>query len=166
MAILNRDLMDRAAAESRRNPRKRIVLPFHKSHADAFQRMLNTIQPGSYIRPHRHVDPPKAESIVVLRGALCFILFDDRGEIERHFELQAGGARIGVDIEPGPVHTFFALEPDTVVFEAKPGPYRAVTDKDFAQWAPQEADPQARSYLAGLYEATAHAAALPAESRL
>lgn len=123
--------------------------------------MLNTIQPGSYIRPHRHRNPPKAESIIVLRGALCFIVFGPGGGIEDHFDLIANGLRIGVDIEPGIVHTFFALEPDTVVFEAKPGPYSAMTDKDFARWAPKESAADAKSYLAELYAATSHASALP-----
>jgi len=154
--------MERAAAESRQSDRKRIIQPLHKSHADAFQRMFNVIQPGSYIRPHRHLHPPKAESIVVLHGALCFVVFDERGEIERHFDLAADGERIGVDIEPGVMHTFFALEPDTVVFEAKPGPYSAMTDKDFAPWAPEETDSRATSYLADLHAATSHSAALPA----
>jgi cupin fold WbuC family metalloprotein len=161
LAILDRDLMDRSVAASRQATRKRIILPFHKSHEDAFQRMLNTIQPGSYIRPHRHIDPPKAESILVLRGALCFIVFTDRGLVERHFDLRFDGPRIGVDMEPGIWHTFFALAPDTVVFEAKPGPYRTATDKDFARWAPKENDPEAKGYLADLYAATSNATALP-----
>ena len=37
--------------------------------------------------------------------------------------------------------TFAALEAGTVLFEIKPGPYSALTDKDFAHWAPPEGDP-------------------------
>ena len=38
----------------------------------------------------------------------------------------------GCDIQPGVWHTIFALASDTVVFEAKPGPYDAAVDKGFA----------------------------------
>ena len=37
--------------------------------------------------------------------------------------------------------------PDTVIFEVKPGPYDAATDKEFAPWAPPEGDPRAHAYL-------------------
>ena len=42
------------------------------------------------------------------------------------------------------------LEPDTVVFEVKPGPYQPTSDKDFAPWAPAEGGPDAPAYLADL----------------
>jgi len=31
-----------------------------------------------------------------------------------------------------------ALAPDTVILEIKKGPYSAMSDKDFASWAPEE----------------------------
>ena len=37
--------------------------------------MLNAIQPGSYIRPHRHLDPPKSESLILLQGMLGYVSF-------------------------------------------------------------------------------------------
>ncbi|MGD8861079.1 MAG: hypothetical protein PVI30_13820 [Myxococcales bacterium] len=36
-----------------------------------------------------------------------------------------------------------ALEPDTLIYEVKPGPWSAATDKSFAPWAPAEGDPGA-----------------------
>ena len=36
---------------------------------------------GTYIAPHRHRDPPKAESFIVLEGELAFFTFDDAGQI-------------------------------------------------------------------------------------
>lgn len=109
--------------------------------------MFNAVQPDSYIPPHRHLDPPKAESWIVLRGALAFFTFDDAGAISECLEIRAGGDVFGVDLEPGVYHTFFALEPDTVVFEVKDGPYSPATDKAFTDWAPREGTAEAANYL-------------------
>lgn len=109
--------------------------------------MLNALQPGSYVRPHRHLLPPKAESSVLLRGSIGFITFHDDGRVDRQLVLSAGSSSFGVDCQPGPFHTLFALEPDTVVFEVKPGPYDPASDKDFAPWAPEEGSPEATAYL-------------------
>jgi cupin fold WbuC family metalloprotein len=145
------DLIVRMAIEgSRESPRKRMILPFHEGDDDPLQRMLNVLQPGSYVQPHRHLSPPKAEPIIVLRGALQVVTFDEAGRIERRINLRAGSGTVGVDIRPGVFHTFFALEEDTVLFEVKPGPYEALSDKDFASWAPKEGTPEASLYLKDL----------------
>ena len=49
-------------------------------------------------------------------------------------------------------HTVLALAPDSVLFEVKPGPYRALEDKDFPAWAAPEGTPEAASLL-GAWEA-------------
>ncbi|MCS1410223.1 MAG: hypothetical protein M2R45_03413 [Verrucomicrobia subdivision 3 bacterium] len=43
-------------------------------------------------------------------------------------------------IMPGVFHNFVITEPDTMIFEVKPGPYTKVTDKDPVSWAPAEGD--------------------------
>ncbi len=112
--------------------------------------MFNAVQPGSYIAPHRHLEPPKDESWIVLQGALAFFTFDEHGKIEECCEVRAGSDVFGVDLEPGVYHSFFALEPDTVVYEVKTGPYAPNTDKAFAPWAPREGEPGVAAYLAHL----------------
>jgi len=59
---------------SQSSPRRRVIQPFHRDESAALQRMFNAVQPDSYIPPHRHFDPPKAESWIALRGALAFFL--------------------------------------------------------------------------------------------
>lgn len=152
VAAIDDSIILRAIEMSRRSPRKRIILPFHGSSEDPLQRMLNVLQPGSYIQPHRHLSPPKAEPIVVLRGAVQVVVFDKKGQIEDRINLTADSGTVGLDIRPGVFHTFFALEEDTVVFEVKPGPYEAMSDKDFASWAPKEGASEALAYLNGLIE--------------
>jgi len=150
--VINAQLIEQAIEASRRSARRRIILPLHKAPADRLHRMLNAVQPGSYVRPHRHQRAGKAEAIVVLRGAIHFVAFREDGSLDRHFTLAAGSPDVGVDIEPAVYHTFFALQADTVVFEVKPGPYDAALDKEFAPWAPEEGSPAAADYLAGLHK--------------
>jgi cupin fold WbuC family metalloprotein len=114
--------------------------------------MLNALQPNSYIQPHRHRAPPKAESIIVLRGAIGFVTFKEKGEVDQKFTLATGSPEVGIDTDPHVYHTFFALDDDTVLFEVKPGPYNPDTDKDPAIWAPDEGSGEAEEYLKNLYE--------------
>jgi cupin fold WbuC family metalloprotein len=135
--------IEEAIELSRRSPRKRIIYPIHKSDDDRLHRMFNIIQPGSYIRPHRHKKAGKSEAVVVLQGGIRFITFEESGEIKSSKNLYAGSDYFGVDSEPEVIHTFFALEEDTVIFEVKNGPYIKELDKDFATWAPEELTPEA-----------------------
>ncbi|MDK9706492.1 MAG: WbuC family cupin fold metalloprotein [Desulforhopalus sp.] len=150
--LLSAALIDQVVQASRLSPRKRILLPLHKGPEAPLHRMLNAIQPQSYIRPHRHLYPPKPETIIVLRGAILCIVFTPSGEVQEELTIAAGTDNFGFDCEPGVYHTFLALSIDTVIFEVKPGPYEVSTDKDFATWAPPEESPEAANYLAFLYK--------------
>ena len=50
------------------------MLRFHEFD-EHVQRMLNAVEPGSYVRPHRHVNPVKPEAFVVLRGSVLVVRF-------------------------------------------------------------------------------------------
>ncbi len=150
--IIDTTLMQKAVEASRVNLRKRIILPLHKGPEAPLHRMLNAIQPYSYIRPHRHLHPPKPESVIVLQGALLCVVFNSRGVVQEAITLAAGTNAFGFDCEPGIFHTFLALCCDTVLFEVKPGPYQADTDKDFAAWAPSERSAEVTSFLTYLYK--------------
>ena len=152
--IISKNLIKKAINSSKISPRKRIILPFHKSPSNNLHRMLNALQPNSYVQPHRHLDPPKAESIIVLKGAIIYVEFDNTGEIENYYQLSSDSFNIGIDIEAGVFHTFFAVVEDTVLFKVKPGPYEQSSDKDFAPWAPKESSKNAIEYLKNLYKLT------------
>ena len=65
-------------------------------------------------------------------------MFDDNGAVTERVEIRENGLCRGCEIEKGAWHTVGALEPNTVVFEVKPGPYDPSADKHFAPWAPEE----------------------------
>jgi cupin fold WbuC family metalloprotein len=150
LALVTRARVDEAIAYARTSPRRRVIVPYHRAPEDPLHRMLNVVQPGSYIRPHRHLDPPKAEAWILLQGAALFFTFHDDGRVKTRVRLEAGGEAFGVDLTPGVYHSFVALAPDTVLYEVKTGPYTATNDKAFAPWAPAEGDPAADDYLAAL----------------
>ena len=76
---LFQDLIERAE----RSPRLRINHNFHASMEDNPHRFLNVMAKGTYVAPHRHLDPPKAESFLVLEGEVAFFIFDDAGQVVR-----------------------------------------------------------------------------------
>src|SRR6266511_2048864 len=69
LCVIDTALVSRKASDSRENRRHREIHTFHEGNDDALQRMLNAIQPSSYIRPHRHIIPPKAECLLLLQGS-------------------------------------------------------------------------------------------------
>lgn len=134
----------RAAAES---PRQRIIYPIQRTQNAAVQRLLNFLQPETYIRPHQHPEAYASETIQILQGVLGYQVFDDAGGVLQRFLLRPGAAGSVVDIEPGVWHNFVIFEPDTIIIEFKKGPYDARTDKRFAEWAPVEGEPAAGAVL-------------------
>jgi len=166
VAVIDEDLLRRKARDAQASARRREIHIFHEADADPLQRMLNALQPGSYVRPHRHLDPPKSESLVLLQGQLGYMSFRGDGlpDEESLILLDLDRGVYGCDIRPGVWHTIFALAPDTVLFEVKPGPYSAANDKDFASWAPREYSPEAAAYLAGIEDAFRRLRDLPPRS--
>ena len=148
---LDRELFRSLIERARQSPRLRTNHNFHASMDENPHRFLNVMVQGTYVTPHRHLDPPKAESFLVLEGEAAFITFDDTGAIASKHIL--GRDTIGIDIDPGVWHTLVVLSPEVVCYEVKPGPYTAANDKDFAPWAPREGDPAAAAYLERLLAA-------------
>ena len=148
--LIDAALLAGASAAAQASPRRRRNHNFHHQDGDACHRLLNAIEPGSYVRPHRHLDPAKDETIIALRGRLGVVLFDDSGKVTQAAVLAPGGACVGIDIPHGRYHTLFALEPGTVMFEAKAGPFLPLGTPEFAPWAPAEGAPQAAAYLDAL----------------
>jgi cupin fold WbuC family metalloprotein len=151
---LTAEMLAKTAVLARQSPRRRLIQRLHKQDGDPLHRMFNVLQPGSYARPHRHHTPPKAEAFIVLGGAVRFVELDDHGEIVQWLDMRAGGPIFGVDIEPGVWHTLIVLEPDSLLFEVKNGPYSPASDKDFAPWSPPEGTPEAARFLTELIDRT------------
>jgi len=150
ITVIDQALLAELGAEAQRSPRRRKNHNFHPADDYPGHRLLNAIEPGSYVVPHRHLDPAKDESIVCLRGCLGIIVFCPSRAVDRNYRLSPAGNCIGVDIPHGVYHSVLALERGTVFFEAKAGPYVPLAADEKAPWAPAEGEAGVAMYLAGL----------------
>jgi cupin fold WbuC family metalloprotein len=150
MTLIDNHLLDETSKAARTSPRRRKNHNFHVSEAEGSNRLLNAVEPGSYIQPHCHSDPSKDETFLVVRGRFGLVLFDEAGNVVRTIVLVAGGDAVGANIPHGTYHTLVSLQPGSVFFEAKAGPYAPISDAERAPWAPREGEPSAADYLARL----------------
>ncbi len=137
--VLTEEILETGFRESSASPRKRIILPLHRSQGATVQRMLNFFQPGTYVQPHRHPEAGAIETVHVLRGCLGFVLFEADGAVRSIHRLEEGGCGL-IDIEPGVWHAMVVLVSNTVILEIKQGPYDASADNTFAAGAPAEGE--------------------------
>ena len=146
--FLETSQIEAGVAASRSSARGRLMQILQRDSQCQVQRLLNFMQPGSYVQPHCHPEPHAIETVTPLQGAIHVWIFDATGEVQCCRTLLAGSpTSCLLDMEPGVWHTFAAAEPDTVVLEIKRGPYDAATDKQFADWAPAESAVGAAEYL-------------------
>lgn len=147
MVLIDKNLLESVTSEARSVPRRRQNYNFHKEYSDTLQRLLNAVEPLSYIQPHKHEDPDKREVFLALTGRLLVVEFDGLGNITDHIILDPHKGVYGAEIPEQTFHTIVSLESGTVAYELKDGPYSPIDDKNFAPWAPAEGSPEASSYL-------------------
>lgn len=143
--LIDTNALTALSVEAAASPRRRRNRNFHAADEHPAHRLLNAIEPGSYVAPHRHLAASKDETMLVLKGRLGLLIFDDVGQVIRTVILSPG-AVCGVDIPHGTWHSLVALEPGTVFFEAKAGPYLPLDADERAAWAPAENDAAATAY--------------------
>lgn len=140
-------LLDLLTERAKGSPRLRMNHNFHPDDRSSCHRLLNAIEPGSYIQPHRHLDREKDETFVLLRGELGVITFTDSGEIDETALLKSGSDRTVLTIPNGVFHTAVSLQSGTIFFEAKAGPYIPFTEAERGGWAPADGSPEIPLYL-------------------
>lgn len=79
MKVIDRDLLDKVAAEAKGSPRLRMNYNFHQSLDDKYHRFLNALEPGTIIPIHHH--PTKDETFIILRGKVKVSTFNDDGRL-------------------------------------------------------------------------------------
>lgn len=147
MKVVTRELLAQVSAEAKQNPRLRKNYNIHPSDESRCHRLLNAIEPGSYVRPHRHLDVEKDEAFILMSGRLGIVTFTEVGAVAGTVLLSHAGGNLAVDIPYGVYHTAISLESGTVFYETKAGPYRQLTEDETVAWAPEESDPEAQDFL-------------------
>ncbi len=137
--LLTRSLLADLCGEASKTDRKRKNYNFHE-HSERVQRFLNVLQPGTYVRPHRHLRADGVngfEFFLVLQGAIGMVVMNELGMVVRSERLDIHD-QMGIELAEGLFHTLVVLEPNSVILELKEGPYQPATDKDFLQMFPPE----------------------------
>lgn len=148
MKIIDRPLLDETTGRAKQSPRLRMNYNFHDRLDDPVNRLINAMEPGTYLRPHRHLDPPKDESFLILRGRAACFTFDNEGNILEKTILDPLAGIYGADIKAGTWHTLLILEPGSVIYEAKPGPFTPLSPEHMAAWSPETHDSEGiKNYL-------------------
>lgn len=150
MTVIDAKLLDDLSVEAKQSARLRKNYNFHALLSDPINRMLNAFEPGSYVQPHKHELPDKREVFLVLRGRLVLFYFDEAGIVTDSVLIDREAGCYGVEVEPRRWHMVASLEPGTVVYEIKDGPYDPANDKIMAPWAPAEGNAGCGDYLKGL----------------
>lgn len=119
--VIDDQLLNMVSTQAKDSPRLRMNFNFHQSLDDKCHRMLNAVEPGTEVPIHRH--PTKDESFVVLRGKVKVTAYNGDGSVIESVVLCQKEGRYGVDIKKGVWHNLESLEPDSVIFECKEGPF-------------------------------------------
>ena len=138
-AVAIAELLGKAASSER----KRTHLLLHGGHHDPVQRMVIALEPGTYLRPHRHSE--QWEILALLRGACDLLKFDAQGQVTGRIAMSDRSPVVQIAI--GTWHGLYIRDRGTMLLEVKPGPYRP---NEFADWAPPEGDAAVAQYLQSL----------------
>ncbi len=126
--LINQQLLDSLTAQAKASPRLRMNLDLRNTPADQSQRMLNALEPGTVMPIHRHRHT--SETVVVLRGKVKWLYYNDKGELTDTILVEAGGDICGLSVPMGQWHSIECLESGSVILETKDGPWEAMKEED------------------------------------
>lgn len=86
--LLDTELLDKLSAQAKASPRQRMNYDLRNSSDDQSQRMLNALEPGTVMPIHRHRG--SSETVVVLRGKVKWLYYDENGKVIDTFVVASG----------------------------------------------------------------------------
>lgn len=125
---IDTDLLNKLTEQAKASPRKRQHFDLRDSAEEPCMRMLNALEPETVIPIHRHRET--SEEVVVLRGAVEEILYNDLGEEVERWRLKAGSECMACKVPMGMYHTCRSLQSGSVIMEFKQGRYDTATTEE------------------------------------
>lgn len=129
--VLTTEILDALSAKAKACERLRMNYDLRTSENDQSQRMLNAMEPGTVLPIHRHTTT--CETIVMLRGSIKEMFYDDKGNLTESVVLKAGTEPSAMNIPKGVWHNLECLETGTILFEAKDGPFEPRREEDIME---------------------------------
>lgn len=126
--LISTAVLDELTAQAKASPRLRMNLDLRNTPADQSQRMLNALEPGTVLPIHRHRH--SSEVVVVLRGKVKWVYYNDNKEVTDTFIVAPGSDLVGLSVPIGQWHSLECLESGTVIIESKDGAYEPMREED------------------------------------
>lgn len=126
--VIDKTLLDDLSAQAKANPRLRQAMDLRNSPEDLSQRMLNALEPGTIMPIHRH--HVSSESVVLLRGKIEWVFYDDNGSVTERVTLDANGEPRMINVERDRWHSLVCLESGSVLYESKNGAYQPLEEDE------------------------------------
>lgn len=126
--IIDKKILDELTDNAKKNPRLRCNFDLRNNAEDQSQRMLNALEPGTVMPIHRH--HASSETVVILRGKIRWIFYDDNGTETERVVLDADGWPRMLNVEKDRWHSLECLESGSVLYEAKDGPYQPLKEDE------------------------------------
>lgn len=121
-------ILDELTAQAKASPRLRMNMDLRNGADDKSQRMLNALEPGTVMPIHRHRQ--SSETVVILRGKICWVFYDDNGNETERVTLDANNDLRMLNVEKDRWHSLECLESGSVLFESKDGAYTPLGPED------------------------------------
>lgn len=126
--IITEELLNSISSQAKESSRLRMNYNLHETLDAKVQRLFNAMEPGTIIPIQRHQNA--AETLMLVRGKMKVVLYDDNKDVIEEAILSQGSCNYGVHIPAGVWHSVEILEPNTVMFEVKEGPYVPLSSND------------------------------------
>ena len=118
--LISNQTLDVLLEKAKLNPRLRVNLDLRDSNTDTSQRMLNALWPGTRMRIHKHTNT--SETVIILRGIVNEIFYNEDGRETHRFLLDSVKGRYGIQIPQNQWHNIEPVIP-SVVITMKDGRY-------------------------------------------
>lgn len=126
--LINQIILDKLTAQAKALPLLRMNYDLRNSPDDQSQRMLNALEPGTIMPIHRHHG--SSETVIIIRGKIKWIFFDDNGVEVEQVTLDANGDLRMLNVERDRWHSLVCLEGHSVLYESKDGPYQPLMEDE------------------------------------
>ena len=126
--IITQAILDLLTEQAKASPRLRMNLDLRNGPEDGSQRMLNALEPGTVMPIHRHRS--SSETVVILRGKIQWVFYDDNGKENERVTLNANGWPRMLNVEKDRWHSLECLESGSVLFECKDGAFRPLEEDE------------------------------------
>ena len=126
--VIDKNILDELSTQAKVNSRLRQAMDLRNSPEDNSQRMLNALEPGTVMPIHRHHG--SSEAVVILRGKIRWMFYDENGKETESIVLDANGPIRMLVAEKDRWHSLECLESGSVLYESKDGPYHPLEEDE------------------------------------